>query len=42
MEKQEYIKLFYKLWEHAENEVIEFKRAKDNYDFDDLGKYFQH
>lgn len=25
---------------HHENEVVEFKRAENNFDFDDLGKYF--
>jgi ATP-dependent DNA helicase RecG len=40
MTEQEYIELFYLLWNHAENEVVEFKRAESNYDIDDLGKYF--
>lgn len=40
MTEQEYINLFYLLWNHAENEVVEFKRAENNYDIDDLGKYF--
>lgn len=40
MTEQEYIDLFYLLWNHAENEVVEFKRAQSNYDIDDLGKYF--
>ena len=40
MTEQEYIDLFYLLWNHAENEVVEFKRAESNYDIDDLGKYF--
>lgn len=40
MSEQEYIDLFYLLWNHAENEVVEFKRAESNYDIDDLGKYF--
>lgn len=40
MTEQEYIDLFYLLWNHAENEVVEFKRAENNYDIDDLGKYF--
>ncbi len=40
MNHLDYISLFYQLWEHAENEVVEFKRAKDSFDFDDLGKYF--
>ena len=25
---------------HYENEVVEFKKAENNFDFDDLGKYF--
>ena len=25
---------------HQENEVVEFKKAENNFDFDDLGKYF--
>lgn len=37
---ENYIDIFYKLWEHAENEVVEFKRALTNYDVDELGKYF--
>ena len=40
MTEQDYIALFYLLWNHAENEVVEFKRAENNYDIDDLGKYF--
>lgn len=40
MTKQEYIALFYLLWNHAENEVVEFKRAENGFDVDDLGKYF--
>ena len=40
MTEQEYINLFDLLWNHAENEVVEFKRAENNYDIDDLGKYF--
>ncbi len=40
MTQQEYVALFYELWKHAENEVVEYKRAKSSYDFDDLGKYF--
>ena len=38
--EQDYIDIFYQLWNHAENEIVEFKRAKDNYDIDELGKYF--
>lgn len=40
MNEQDYINIFYMLWEHAENEVVEFKRAENSYDIDDLGKYF--
>lgn len=40
MTEQNYINIFYRLWEHAENEVVEFKRAENSYDIDDLGKYF--
>ena len=25
---------------HHENEVVEFKKAENSFDFDDLGKYF--
>lgn len=28
--------------EEFENEVVEFKEAKLNYSFKDIGKYFQH
>ena len=40
MIEQDYVDIFYMLWEHAENEVVEFKRAENSYDIDDLGKYF--
>ena len=40
MTNQEYIDLFRSLIEHAENEVVEFKKAERNFDTDDLGKYF--
>ena len=33
-------KTFNKLRYHHENEVVEFKKAENNFDFDDLGKYF--
>ncbi len=26
----------------AENEIVEFKEAKNTYDFNKLGKYFRH
>ena len=33
-------KIFDNLRYHPENEVVEFKKAENNFDFDDLGKYF--
>jgi len=33
-------KTFNNLRYHQENEVVEFKKAENNFDFDDLGKYF--
>ena len=32
--------IFEKLRYHHENEVVEFKKAENNFDFDDLGKYY--
>ena len=32
--------LFHSLIQHSESEVVEFKRAENSFDFDDLGKYF--
>ena len=32
--------IFNKLSYHHEDEVVEFKKAENNFDFDDLGKYF--
>ena len=32
--------IFNNLRYHHENEVVEFKKAENNFDFDDLGKYF--
>lgn len=40
MTNQEYIDIYHSLIEHTENEVVEFKKAKRNFDTDDLGKYF--
>ncbi len=41
MKKEALIQLFNKLRSLAgENEVVEFKEARNNYDFDKLGKYF--
>ena len=37
---QSYIDIFNNLVPHKENEVVEFKKAENNFDFDDLGKYF--
>ena len=37
---QSYINIFNNLVPHKENEVVEFKKAENNFDFDDLGKYF--
>lgn len=37
---ENYNEIFHKLWEHSENEVVEFKRAENNFDIDELGKYF--
>lgn len=35
-----YINIFTNLIQHKESEVAEFKKAENNFDFDDLGKYF--
>ena len=35
-----YRQLFHSLIHHKESEVVEFKKAENNFDFDDLGKYF--
>lgn len=35
-----YRQLFHSLIQHKESEVVEFKKAENNFDFDDLGKYF--
>ena len=32
--------IFDNLRYHHENEVVEFKKAENSFDFDDLGKYF--
>lgn len=34
------LEIFTVLWKHPENEIIEFKKAENNYDFEKLGKYF--
>lgn len=35
-----YVDIFNRLWEHSENEVVEFKKAETGFDIDELGKYF--
>lgn len=35
-----YKQLFHSLIQHKESEVVEFKKAENNFDFDDLGRYF--
>lgn len=35
-----YRQLFHSLIQHKESEVVEFKKAEKNFDFDDLGRYF--
>ncbi|OYP66595.1 RNA-binding domain-containing protein [Prevotella sp. P2-180] len=35
-----YIEIFERLWEHSENEIVEFKKAESNFDIDELGRYF--
>lgn len=37
---ENYYETFNNLLSHAENEIVEFKKAENNFDFDDLGKYF--
>lgn len=37
---EHYHNILQHLLSRAENEVVEFKKAKDNFDIDDLGKYF--
>ncbi len=37
---EKYIDIFSQLWDHSENEVVEFKKAETNFDIDELGKYF--
>lgn len=34
------INIFHSLISHKESEVVEFKKAENSFDFDDLGKYF--
>ena len=40
MNNIEFIDIFKELWDHSENEVVEFKKAETNFDIDELGKYF--
>ena len=35
-----YREVFQTINNHSESEVVEFKKAENNFDFDDLGKYF--
>lgn len=35
-----YKEVFQTITNHSENEVVEFKKAENSFDFDDLGKYF--
>ncbi len=35
-----FIEVFKSLTSHSESEVVEFKKAENSFDFDDLGKYF--
>ena len=37
---EEYNKIFDQLQQHAESEIVEFKKAESNFDFDELGRYF--
>lgn len=36
----DYLNQYYSLISRKESEVVEFKRAENNFDFDDLGEYF--
>ena len=35
-----YLETFNQLWNHSESEVVEFKKAENNFDIDELGRYF--
>ena len=37
---ENYNNILIHLLSHSENEVVEFKAAKNSFDVDDLGKYF--
>ena len=32
---EKYIDIFQELWDHSENEVVEFKKAETNFDVDE-------
>ena len=40
MNENNFIDIFQSLISHKESEVVEFKKAENSFDFDDLGKYF--
>ena len=40
IDNNQYIDLFHSLIQHKESEVVEFKKAERNFDYDDLGEYF--
>ena len=40
MNENYFIDIFQSLISHKESEVVEFKKAEKNFDFDDLGRYF--
>lgn len=40
MTEEKIFETFNQLRYHHEDEVVEFKKAENNFDFDDLGKYF--
>lgn len=40
MNENYFIDIFQSLISHKESEVVEFKKAENSFDFDDLGKYF--
>ena len=40
MNENNFTNIFHSLISHKESEVVEFKKAENSFDFDDLGKYF--
>ncbi len=40
MNENNFIDIFQSLISHKESEVVEFKKAENSFDFDDLGRYF--